>query len=94
MLWSDSGCSRILLVDFQEMRFFNIFDPHDGILVTWRRVLRTPLPLLEGVPQVETFDKAPWSLQSPGACADAQCCKINIQKWLEELASERNTIQA
>ena len=27
----------------------------------------------------------------PGVCADAQCCKIT---WLEELASESNTIQA
>ena len=40
---------------------------------------------------LETFDKASWSLQSPGACADAQCCKIT---WLEELASESNIIQA
>ena len=40
---------------------------------------------------LETFDKAPWSLQSSGVCADAQCCKII---WLEELALESNTIQA
>ena len=33
-----------------------IFDPHDVIIVTWRRVLRTHLPLLEGVSQV-----FPWS---------------------------------
>ena len=29
--------------------------------------------------------------QRRGVCADAQCCKIT---WLEELASESNTIQA
>ena len=40
------------------------------------------------------FDEAPGTFQSPGVCADAQCCKIRIQKWLEELASERNIIQA
>ena len=38
-----------------------------------------------------TFDEAPGTLQSPGVRADAQCCKIT---WLEELASESNTIQA
>ena len=38
-----------------------------------------------------TFDEAPGTAQSPGVRADAQCCKIT---WLEELASERNTIQA
>ena len=37
------------------------------------------------------LDKAPWTVQSPGVCADAQCYKIT---WLEELASESNTIQA
>ena len=41
-----------------------------------------------------TFDNAPGTVQSPGVCADARCCKIRIPKWLEELASERNTIQA
>ena len=41
-----------------------------------------------------TFDEAPGTVQSPGVCADAQCFKIRIPKWLEELASERNTIQA
>ena len=30
-------------------------------------------------------------VQMPGVRADAQCCKIT---WLEELASESNTIQA
>ena len=38
-----------------------------------------------------TFDKAPGTLQSSRVRADAQCCKIT---WLEELASESNTIQA
>ena len=42
----------MVLVDFQDHQFFMIFDPHDVLHVTWRRVLRTPLPLLEGVPQV------------------------------------------
>ena len=37
------------------------------------------------------FNEAPGTVQSPGVCADAQCCKIT---WLEELASESNTIQA
>ena len=40
---------------------------------------------------LETFDEVPGTLQCPGVCADAQCFKIT---WLEELASERNTIQA
>ena len=39
----------------------------------------------------ETFDNAPGTIQSSRVRADAQCCKIT---WLEELASERNTIQA
>ena len=38
-----------------------------------------------------TFDEAAGTVQSSGVRADAQCCKIT---WLEELASERNTIQA
>ena len=38
-----------------------------------------------------TFDEDFGTLQSPGVRADAQCFKIT---WLEELASERNTIQA
>ena len=38
-----------------------------------------------------TFDEAPGTVQGSGVRADAQCCKIT---WLEELASERNTIQA
>ena len=37
------------------------------------------------------LDKGTWTPRSPGVCADAQCCKIT---WLEELASESNTIQA
>ena len=36
-----------------------------------------------------TFDEAKWTLQGPGVRADAQW---NLT-WLEELASERNTIQ-
>ena len=38
-----------------------------------------------------TFDKHFETLQNPGVRADAQCFKIT---WLEELASESNTIQA
>ena len=38
-----------------------------------------------------TFDKHFGTLQSPWVRADAQCFKIT---WLEELASDRNTIQA
>ena len=38
-----------------------------------------------------TFDKDFGTLQSPGVRAGAQCFKFT---WLEELASERNTIQA
>ena len=37
------------------------------------------------------FDEDFATFQSPGVRADAQCFKIT---WLEELASERNTIQA
>ena len=40
------------------------------------------------------FDEAPGTLQSPGVRADAQWCKIDILKWLEELVSQSNTIQA
>ena len=40
------------------------------------------------------FDEAPGALQSPGVRADAQCCKIDILKWLEELVTQSNTIQA
>ena len=43
---------------------------------------------------LETFDAAPGTVQSPGVLADAQCCKIDILKWLEELVSQSNTIQA
>ena len=39
----------------------------------------------------ETFDEDFRTLQSPGVRADAQCFKLT---WLEELASERNTIRA
>ena len=48
----------------------------------------------DGFHDLGTFGEAPGTVQSPGFCADAQCCKIMIPKWLEELASERNTIQA
>ena len=45
----------------------------------------------DGFQHLGTFDEAPGTFQSPGVRADAQCCKIT---WLEELASESNTIQA
>ena len=48
----------------------------------------------DGFHDLGTFDEAPGTVQSSGVCADAQCCKIWIPKWLEELASESNTIQA
>ena len=41
-----------------------------------------------------TFNEAPGTAQSPGVRAGAQCCKIDILKWLEELVSQSNTIQA
>ena len=44
-----------------------------------------------GFHHLGTFDEASGTVQSPGVCADAQCCKITR---LEELASESNTIQA
>ena len=40
------------------------------------------------------FDEAPGTLQSSGVRADVQCCKIDVLKWLEELVSQSNTIQA
>ena len=43
---------------------------------------------------LETFDEAPGTVQGPGVRADAQCCKIDILTWLEELVSQSNTIQA
>ena len=45
----------------------------------------------DGFHDLGTFDEAPGTVQSPEIRADAQCCKIT---WLEELASEINTIQA
>ena len=46
--WNDSGCfSKIM----GKPRFSN-WSASFIICMTWRRVLRTPLPLLEGVPQV------------------------------------------
>ena len=47
-----------------------------------------------GFHDLGTFDEAPGTVQSPGVRADAQCCKINVLKWLEELVSQSNTIQA
>ena len=47
-----------------------------------------------GFQHLGTFDEAPGTLQGPGVRADAQCCKIDILKWLEELVSQSNTIQA
>ena len=44
-----------------------------------------------GLDDIRTFDEAPRTVQGPGVRADAQCGKIT---WLEELASESNTIQA
>ena len=44
----------------------------------------------DGFHDLGTFDEAPGTVQSPGVRADAQCYKIT---WLEELASESNTIQ-
>ena len=41
-----------------------------------------------------TFDEALGTVQSPGVRADAQCCKIDILMWLEELVSQSNIIQA
>ena len=37
------------------------------------------------------LDKPKWKCQGPWVRADAQCC---YSTWLEELASESNTIQA
>ena len=48
----------------------------------------------DGFHDLGTFDESPGTVQSPGVRADAQCCKIRIQKWLEELVSQSNTIQA
>ena len=45
----------------------------------------------DGFQHLGTFDEAPGTAQSLGVRADARCCKIT---WLEELASERNTIPA
>ena len=45
----------------------------------------------DGIHDPGMFDKDFGTLQSPGVRADAQCFKIT---WLEELASESNTIQA
>ena len=54
MILDALGCflSIFMNIDFHD------FDPHDVIHVTWRRVLRTLLPLPEGVPQVKSSDDA------------------------------------
>ena len=70
---------------------------HEIPTATWRRVLRTPSLYQREFPKYSrfhdpgTFDKDFGTLQSPGVRADAQCFKLT---WLEELASESNTIQA
>ena len=48
----------------------------------------------DGFHDPETFDEVLGAVQSSGVCADAQCCKIRIQKWFEEFVSQSNTIQA
>ena len=48
----------------------------------------------DGFEHLGTFDEVPGNAQSPGVRADAQCCKIDILKWLEELVSQSNIIQA
>ena len=48
----------------------------------------------DGFEDLGTSDEAPGTAQSPGVRADAQCCKIDILKLLEELVSQSNTIQA
>ena len=45
----------------------------------------------DGIHDPGTFDEDFGTLQSPKVRADAQCFKLT---WLEELASESNTIQA
>ena len=45
----------------------------------------------DGIHDPGTFDEDFGTLQSPQVRADAQCFKLT---WLEELASESNTIQA
>ena len=48
----------------------------------------------DGFQHLGTFGEGPGTAQSPGVRADAQCCKIYILKWLEELVSQSNIIQA
>ena len=45
----------------------------------------------DGIHDPGMFDEDFFAFQSPGVRADAQCFKIT---WLEEFASESNTIQA
>ena len=61
-----------------------------GERLGWYKVSRVHEIMMDFI-ILGTFDEAPGTVQSPGFCADAQCCKIT---WLEELASERNTLQA
>ena len=42
----------------------------------------------DGFQHLDIFDEAPETIESPGVRADAQCCKIDILKWLEELVSQ------
>ena len=44
----------------------------------------------DGFHDLGTSGMVPWTSQSSGVRADAQCCKIT---WLDELVSESNTIQ-
>ena len=48
----------------------------------------------DGFHDLGPFDEAQGTVQSPGVRADAQCCKIDVLKWLEELVSQSNTTQA
>ena len=48
----------------------------------------------DGFHDLERFHEAPGTVQSSRVRADAQCCKIRIQKWFEELVSQSIAIQA
>ena len=48
----------------------------------------------DGCQHLGTFGEGPGTAQSPGVRADAQCRKINVLKWLEELVTQSNTTQA
>jgi len=63
MILDALGCSWSIFKNID----FHDFDPHDVINVTWRRVLRTPVPLLEGVPQVKScFGRTSLLYEVPG----------------------------